>query len=93
MSCHKEIPVVPIAEPGLAIGDAAGVTDKDRANGSDAAIVSTNITSDLRPSCLGHYKVLINPTYKIGSWIKLHEKTKRSRPIAVGLYAKTQSSC
>ena len=93
MSYHKEIPVFPTVEPGLAIGDAAGKTDKDRANGADAAIASTHITSDLRAGCLGYYKVLINPTYKIRSWIKLHEKTKRSRPIAVGLYAKTQSSC
>jgi predicted DNA-binding ribbon-helix-helix protein len=93
MSCHKEIPVGPIAEPGLAIGDAADVSDKDLANLADAANSSTNIASALRAGCLGYYKVLINPTYKIGSWIKLHEKTKRSRPIAVDLYAKTQSSC
>ena len=93
MSYHKEIPVFPIVEPGLVIGDAAGKTDKDRANGADAAIASTHITSDLRAGSLGYYKVLINPIYKIGSWIKLHEKAKRSRPIAVDLYAKTQSGC
>jgi hypothetical protein len=92
-SCRTKIPVVPIVEPGLAIGDAAGKTDKDRANGADAAIASTHITSDLRAGSLGYYKVLINPIYKIGSWMKLHEKAKRSRPISVDLYAKTQSGC
>jgi hypothetical protein len=93
VSCRKEIPVVPIVEPGLALGVVAGVTDKDRANGADATIASTHITSDLRAGCLGYHRVLINPTFKIGSSMKLHEKTKRSRPIAVDLYAKTQSSC
>ena len=88
-SCRTKIPVVPIVEPGLAIGDAAGKTDKDRANGSDAAIASTNITSDLRPGCLGYFKVLINLAYKIRSGMKLHEKTKRSRPIAIALDSKT----